>query len=125
MADVSKLKVESSTYDIKDATARTDLTNLLSIYSGALGDGTKISINGNSIYYTSAVVSFTDNIGYIDITALGLTYKPRCVVLTCCNQPLAMQYDYDNSSNTSIKTVLIGSAYSGLIRCSIVLATNE
>lgn len=125
MADVSKIKIESDTYNVKDATARTNLNNLLNTYSGALGDGVKLSINGNTVYYTTAVISFSNNEGYIDITDLGLTNRPRCVVLTCCNQALAMQYDYDNSSNTSLRLVVLPNAYSGLIRCSIVLATNE
>lgn len=125
MANISKLTVDSNTYDIKDANARTNLTNLLTSYSGSLGDGVKISINGNTIYYTTAVISFSNNEGYVDISDLSLSYKPRCVTLTCCNQALAMQYDYDNSSNVSLKFVVLPNAYSGLIRCCIILATNE
>lgn len=125
MANFSKITIDNNTYDVKDETARNNLNSLVTIYSGALGDGLKITSNGNTVYYTTTVESFSNNESYLNISSLSLNNKPKCVILTCCNQPLAMQYDYDNSTNTSLRIVLIGGAYSGLIRFSLILATNE
>lgn len=126
MANISKLKLEENTYDIKDSVARNNINNLISLYDSTLGTGIKFTNNGNSVYFTTAVASFSNNVCDIDISSLNLSIKPRCVILTCCNQSLAMQYDYDNSSNTSIRIILIhGGTYSGLIRFSMIFATNE
>ena len=78
--------------------------------------------DGHRIWVGTEVLVFSNGEATWDITAFGLQSHPLCLVLTCNNTNLAMQYDYDNSSATAVK-IRLSNTWNGAIRFSYVMTT--
>lgn len=76
MAEISKVQIGSTTYDIKDATARTDIADLKTSMSGAMH---YIGVAKNAISTTTAVTTVVIDDG--TTTGKTVTLKPGDVVI--------------------------------------------
>ena len=77
MADVSKIKVENTTYDIKDSTARTDISTIQNDYikSSDFASRSKAGIVLPSAYYNLNINSST-GVLYLDVNTYS-TYTDK------------------------------------------------
>ena len=93
--------------------------------------GNRIKINDYSIFSGTLVSTFSSGIVDLNVTSLHLDEKPTCVQLTISSSLYSMQYDYDNSSATSLKIKLVSNNavanVNGNVRYSIIIIakTND
>lgn len=78
-------------------------------------DVSEIKSSLSNLHMGTMTKTFTNGYCEIATSDFGMSVKPTALVMTPCNQIIVMRYDYDGSSNSTVK-VYVGNNYSGLLR---------